>query len=159
MQNAIAAFALEYSNTGILYERKIISDLFICRTHQSVPDYSSPNIHLMSFALLSCLQARFIFQLLSIYSSKWIHNCEKRSLNWAIHPFKLRMRASPKAAIKLKPNKTNKNYQLLPDVRKRLLQIAKYKKTKTSTPCHQRFKLRSFKTWNSIQVKVSSKPL
>lgn len=66
MRNAIAAFALEY-NDNILFKRKIISDLIICRTHQSAPDYSSPNVNLTGLALLCCLQTPIYLQLLSTY--------------------------------------------------------------------------------------------
>lgn len=60
--------AWECNNIQILYE--IISGLIICRTRQSVPDFSSPNINLMSFALLPCSQ---IYLPITKHTfSKWI---------------------------------------------------------------------------------------
>lgn len=107
-----ASTAWEYHNTNILYE--IISGLIICRTHQSVPDFCSPNINLMSSALLPCSQTLIYLPITKHIFSKWIQQPWEKlfSKTELFHPFKPTMRASPTTAIKFKPNKTNKNNRL-----------------------------------------------
>lgn len=79
----------------------------LIRVHLTIPALTS------IWQVLLCYPAYrhwFIFQLRDVHLANG-YRIVKRGLqwNWAVCPFKLRMRVSPKTAIKFKQNKTNKN--------------------------------------------------